>query len=71
MVLKIDSGGARQPEVKPLAAGVTSVAGGSAARGETDPAHDSIITLTAVDTRAGWRFASFQNTLVSDPRADR
>jgi len=38
---------------------------------ETDPARNSIITMTAVDTRDGWRFASFQNTRVSDPRADR
>jgi hypothetical protein len=47
------------------------VAGGSAVNGETDPAGNSILTLTAVDTRDGWRFASFQNTRVSDPEADR
>jgi hypothetical protein len=34
-------------------------------------AHSSIITLTAVDTRDGWRFASLQNTRVSDIGAGR
>jgi uncharacterized protein (TIGR02246 family) len=70
---KLDSGGAGQAEVKPLAAGVAlvTVAEGSAVNGETDPARNSIIMLTAVDTCDGWRFASFQNTRVSDPRADR
>jgi hypothetical protein len=39
-------------------------------RQRTD-AWNSIITLTAVDTRDGRRFASFQNTRVSDPEANR
>jgi uncharacterized protein (TIGR02246 family) len=71
--IKLDSGSAGQAEVKPLAdsAALVIVAGGSTVNGETDPARNSIITLTAVDTRDGWRFASFQNTRVSDPGADR
>jgi uncharacterized protein (TIGR02246 family) len=71
--IKLDSGNAGQAEVKSLAdsAALVIVAGGSAVNGETDPARNSIITLTAVDTRDGWRFASFQNTRVSDPGADR
>src|SRR5689334_21391976 len=70
--IKLDSGAAGQAEVKPLAGGVARgiVAGGCAVNGETDPAHNSVITLmTGVDTRNGWRLASFHNTRVSDPRA--
>lgn len=71
--IKLDSGDAGQAEIKPLAADVALVivTGASTVNGETDPARNSIITLTAVDTRDGWRFASFQNTRVSDPVADR
>jgi len=71
--IKLDSGGARRAEIKPLAAGVTLiiVAGGSAVNVQTDPTRNSVITQTAVDTRDGRRLASFQNTRVNDPRADR
>ncbi|MEU7590896.1 SgcJ/EcaC family oxidoreductase [Micromonospora sp. NPDC049230] len=71
--IKLQSGGTEHVEVKPLtdSAALVIAAGGSAVNGQTDPARNSVITLTAVDTRDGWRFASFQNTRVSDPGADR
>lgn len=57
-------------DLKPLGDGaVLIIAGGSSTvDGEADPSRDSIVTLTAVDTADGWRFASFQNTRRSDPR---
>jgi uncharacterized protein (TIGR02246 family) len=71
--IKLDPGGTGDAEVKPLADRVALVitGGGSTVNGETDPTRNSIITLTAVDTGDGWRFASFQNTRVSDPAAGR
>lgn len=45
------------------------IAGGSSTvDGKADPTRDSVISMTAVETGDGWRFASFQNTRVSDPR---
>ncbi|MEO3854067.1 hypothetical protein [Acrocarpospora sp. B8E8] len=38
---------------------------------DADPTRNSVISLTAVLTEVGWRFASFQNTRVSDPKAAR
>ncbi|TDC03684.1 SgcJ/EcaC family oxidoreductase [Nonomuraea longispora] len=57
-------------DVKPLAEGaVLVIAGGSSTvDGQVDPNRDSVISLTAVDTPEGWRFASFQNTRASGPR---
>ncbi len=57
-------------DLKPLAAGVVLIisSGGSTVEGRADPSRDSVVTLTAVDTADGWRFASFQNTRRSDPR---
>jgi uncharacterized protein (TIGR02246 family) len=57
-------------DLKPLADGaVLIISGGSSTvDGQADPSRDSIVTLTAVDTADGWRFASFQNTRRSDPR---
>jgi len=58
-------------EIRPLAEGAVVIVVGGASRvaGQSDPSRDSIITLTAVERPDGWRFASFQNTRVSDPRA--
>ncbi|MET7333419.1 hypothetical protein [Nonomuraea sp. NPDC005650] len=43
------------------------VGGGSSVNGAADPSRRSVITLTALRTPEGWRFASFQNTRVSAP----
>ncbi|MFE7506545.1 SgcJ/EcaC family oxidoreductase [Promicromonospora sp. NPDC057488] len=61
---------ADEAELRPLADGVVLIVSGgtSTVDGQPDPSRDSVITLTAVDTTDGWRFASFQNTRVSDPR---
>ncbi|UBU09422.1 SgcJ/EcaC family oxidoreductase [Nonomuraea gerenzanensis] len=50
--------------VKPLADGAALViaAGGTAVEGRR---RDSVVSLTAVRTPEGWRFASFQNTRVA------
>lgn len=52
-------------EVKPLADGAVLLIaeGGTAVRG--GPHRPSIVSLTAVRTSDGWRFASFQNTRVA------
>ncbi|WP_246187023.1 SgcJ/EcaC family oxidoreductase [Microlunatus speluncae] len=57
-------------DLKPLAEGAVLIvsSGGSTVDGQADPSRDSVVTLTAVDTPDGWRFASFQNTRRSDPR---
>jgi len=57
--------------IRALGPGVALVVakGGSTLAGQTAPApgRDSVITLTAVRTAEGWRFASFQNTRVGTP----
>lgn len=40
-----------------------------AADGPADPGHDSLVTLVAVRTPEGWRFAAFQNTRRQAPPA--
>ncbi|MEO3793122.1 SgcJ/EcaC family oxidoreductase [Nonomuraea sp. B10E15] len=57
------------PLVKALSDDVALVisGGGSTVDGEPDPSRASIITLTALRTPEGWRFASFQNTRVQRP----
>lgn len=57
-------------DLKPLGDGAVLIisGGGSTVDGQADPSRDSIVTLTAVETADGWRFASFQNTRRSDPR---
>ncbi|MFC7618701.1 SgcJ/EcaC family oxidoreductase [Microlunatus sp. GCM10028923] len=61
---------AGEADIRSLADGaMLIIAGGSSSfDGKPDPTRDSVISLTAVDTSEGWRFASFQNTRVSDPR---
>ncbi|MEV1173327.1 hypothetical protein [Nonomuraea sp. NPDC049784] len=43
------------------------VGGTSSVNGEPDPSRESPITLTALRTPEGWRFASFHNTRVRKP----
>ncbi|WP_431920714.1 SgcJ/EcaC family oxidoreductase [Nonomuraea jabiensis] len=66
--IKLEGGGGR-PLVKPLTDDVALVivGGGSSVNGAADPSRQSVITLTALRTPEGWRFASFQNTRVSAP----
>jgi uncharacterized protein (TIGR02246 family) len=60
---------AEQPLIKVLSDDVALVisGGGSTVDGEPGPSRTSIITLTAVRTPEGRRFASFQNTRVRRP----
>ncbi|MEU6713878.1 SgcJ/EcaC family oxidoreductase [Nonomuraea sp. NPDC046802] len=66
--IKLDSGGG-QPLIRALTDDVALVisGGSSSVDGEHDPSRESVITLTALRTPEGWRFASFQNTRVSRP----
>jgi uncharacterized protein (TIGR02246 family) len=66
--IKLADGGG-EPRIRQLTDDVAVVVsgGGSTVDGEPDPARDSIVTLTALRTPGGWRFASFQNTRVSKP----
>jgi uncharacterized protein (TIGR02246 family) len=66
--IKLEQGGA-EPRIRRLADDVALVivGGGSTVDGRPDPSRASIVTLTAVHTPEGWRFASFQNTRVSKP----
>lgn len=52
---------------------VVLATGGTILRGKTKPSRvrDSIQTLTAVRTEAGWRFTSFQNTRLRPMTANR
>lgn len=72
MPVKIDHFGV-EAEIKWLADGVALiiVGGTSTVDGTPDPSRNSIITMTAVESFVGWRFASLQNTRVSDPRPAR
>ncbi|GAA1617654.1 SgcJ/EcaC family oxidoreductase [Nonomuraea maheshkhaliensis] len=62
-----DSG--QEPQVRQLTddVAVLVIGGASTVNGEPDPSRASVITLTALRTPEGWRFASFQNTRVSRP----
>lgn len=66
-----ESGQEGGTRIRALGPGVALVVakGGSTLPGQTapDPARESMITLTAVETADGWRFASFQNTRVGTP----
>ncbi|MEV4361808.1 SgcJ/EcaC family oxidoreductase [Nonomuraea sp. NPDC049625] len=66
--IKLEGGGG-EPLIKPLTDDVALVivGGGSSVNGAADPSRRSVITLTALRTAEGWRFASFQNTRVSAP----
>ncbi|MFI7135820.1 SgcJ/EcaC family oxidoreductase [Nonomuraea sp. NPDC050153] len=66
--IKLEGGGG-EPLIKPLTDDVALVivGGGSSVNGAADPSRRSVITLTALRTPEGWRFASFQNTRVSAP----
>ncbi|TDE55647.1 SgcJ/EcaC family oxidoreductase [Nonomuraea mesophila] len=66
--IKLEPDG-EQPVVKALSGDVALVisGGGSTVDGQADPSRTSIITLTALRTPEGWRFASFQNTRVRQP----
>ncbi|TDD24217.1 SgcJ/EcaC family oxidoreductase [Nonomuraea diastatica] len=66
--IKLASDG-EKPLVKALSDDVALVisGGGSTVDGEPDPSRSSIVTLTALRTAEGWRFASFQNTRVQRP----
>jgi uncharacterized protein (TIGR02246 family) len=50
---------------------IAVVGGGSSLEGgaKTDPGRESVLTFVVVREDDGWKFASFQNTRVSDPRA--
>ncbi|TDD12707.1 SgcJ/EcaC family oxidoreductase [Nonomuraea deserti] len=63
--IKLESDG-EKPLIKALSDDVALVisGGSSTVDGEPDPSRTSIITLTALRTPEGWRFASFQNTRV-------
>ncbi|MEV4167881.1 SgcJ/EcaC family oxidoreductase [Nonomuraea sp. NPDC049709] len=63
------TGGGGEPVIRPLTEDVALVisGGSSSVDGRPDPGRDSVITLTALRTPEGWRFASFQNTRVSRP----
>ncbi|MEV4104468.1 SgcJ/EcaC family oxidoreductase [Nonomuraea sp. NPDC049649] len=67
MPIKLESRG--EPAIRTLGDGVALIiaTGGSTVDGAPDPGRDSILTYTAVRTPEGWRFASFQNTRVSQP----
>ncbi|WP_214106127.1 SgcJ/EcaC family oxidoreductase [Acrocarpospora catenulata] len=71
--IKLDPASGTEADVKVLGDGVALVISGgtSTVDGEADPTRNSVISLTAVLTEVGWRFASFQNTRVSDPKAAR
>ncbi|GGS79707.1 SgcJ/EcaC family oxidoreductase [Nonomuraea spiralis] len=66
--IKLAEGGP-EPIVRPLTDDVALViAGGtSSVDGVPDPSRTSVISLTALRTPEGWRFASFQNSRVSKP----
>lgn len=66
--IKLAEGGP-EPLIKSLTDDVALVIVGGAAfmNGEPDPSRDSAITMTALRTPEGWRFASFQNTRVRKP----
>ncbi|MGW4796253.1 SgcJ/EcaC family oxidoreductase [Nonomuraea sp. NPDC004297] len=66
--IKLTEGGPA-PQVRSLTEDVTLVISGgtSTVDGTPDPTRDSVITLTALRTPEGWRFASFQNTRVGRP----
>ncbi|MEV0160185.1 SgcJ/EcaC family oxidoreductase [Nonomuraea fuscirosea] len=57
------------PRIRQLTADVAVlvIGGTSTMDGEPDPSRASVITLTALRTPEGWRFASFQNTRVGRP----
>ncbi|WP_188188883.1 SgcJ/EcaC family oxidoreductase [Nonomuraea sp. SYSU D8015] len=63
------AGGDGEPQIRSLSDDVALaiITGGSTVDGEQDPSRASIVTLTALRTPEGWRFASFQNTRVSRP----
>ncbi|GAA3250054.1 SgcJ/EcaC family oxidoreductase [Nonomuraea helvata] len=63
------AGGGPEPLIKPLTDDVALVivGGTSSVNGEPDPGRESAITLTALRTPEGWRFASFHNTRVHKP----
>ncbi|MEU8394129.1 SgcJ/EcaC family oxidoreductase [Nonomuraea sp. NPDC048892] len=63
------AGGDREPRIRQLTddVAVLVIGGTSTLNGEPDPSRASVITLTALRTPEGWRFASFQNTRVSRP----
>ncbi|MFC5823324.1 SgcJ/EcaC family oxidoreductase [Nonomuraea insulae] len=67
--IKLGEGGGGAPSIRHLTGDVALViAGGtSSVDGEPDPSRASVVTLTALRTTEGWRFASFQNTRVSRP----
>ncbi|NUR91769.1 MAG: SgcJ/EcaC family oxidoreductase [Nonomuraea sp.] len=66
--IKLEEGGP-EPQIRRLTDDVALViAGGvSSVDGVLDPSRTSAITLTALRTSEGWRFASFHNTRVSKP----
>lgn len=66
--IKLAEGGP-EAEIRPLTGDVALVIahGGSSVDGVPDPSRASLITLTALRTPEGWRFASFHNTRVSRP----
>lgn len=72
MPIKLEPAGAGA-EIKTLTDGAALIIAGGASTvdGQPDPSRNSIVTLTAVAGADGWRFASFQNTRVSDPREAR
>jgi uncharacterized protein (TIGR02246 family) len=66
--IKLADGGP-EARIRPLTDDVALVVAGghSSVNGEPDPSRASVITLTALRTPEGWRFASFQNTRVGKP----
>jgi uncharacterized protein (TIGR02246 family) len=67
------SGGGGRPKIRFVRPDVAIVVagGGSSLEGgdKPDPGRESVLTYVVVREDDGWRFASFQNTRVSDPRA--
>ncbi|MEV3980882.1 SgcJ/EcaC family oxidoreductase [Nonomuraea sp. NPDC049758] len=66
--VKLAEGGPA-PLVRPLTDDVALVivGGNSSVAGVPDPSRESVVTLTALRTPEGWRFASFQNSRVRKP----
>ncbi|MFC4113470.1 SgcJ/EcaC family oxidoreductase [Nonomuraea zeae] len=58
-----------EPQIRRLTDDVAFVVAGgtSSVNGKPDPSRTSVVTMTALRTPEGWRFASFHNTRVSRP----